>query len=110
MGVNYYTMLMNDATNFLAGLSVVALISVWVWFVKVKKSLKEELIDPAIDPIKDKITALEKKVASLESNDKDLARKLETQFNSLKESLATTNQKLAQMQGSLDIIINRLEK
>lgn len=103
-------MLMNEATNFLAGLSVVGLISVWVWFVKVKKHLKEELIDPAIAPINTEIALLKQDVSSLKANDKDLANKMDTQFNTIKESLAITNQSIAKMQGSLDIIVNRLEK
>lgn len=101
---------MNEAQHFLTGLSVVGLISVWIWFVKVKRHLKEELIDPALSPINTEIALLKQEITSLKANDKDLSAKLESQFNALKESLAITNQSIAKMQGSLDIIINRLEK
>lgn len=101
---------MEEALKYIAGISTVGFVGLFVWFLKIKKTLKEELVDPVVDPLKNDIEALKKDVASLKLNDKDLADKLEAQFNSVKESLATTNQSIAKMQGSLDIIVKRLEK
>lgn len=101
---------MEEASKYIAGLSAAGLLAIFVWFLKIKKTLKEELVDPEIKNLNDRLTILEDEVKSLKANDKDLAEKLETQFNSVKESLAITNQNIAKMQGSLDIIVQRLEK
>ena len=101
---------MEEASKYIAGLSAAGLLAIFVWFLKIKKTLKEELVDPELKVLKDRLVLLENEVKALKENDKDLADKLETQFNSVKESLAITNQNIAKMQGSLDIIVQRLEK
>lgn len=101
---------MEEASKYIAGMSAVGLLAIFVWFLKIKKTLKEELVDPEIKVIKDRLLLVEAEVKALKENDKDLSDKLETQFNSVKESLAITNQNIAKMQGSLDIIVQRLEK
>jgi hypothetical protein len=101
---------MEEVSKYIAGLSAAGLLAIFVWFLKIKKTLKEELVDPEIKALNDRLKILEDAVKSLKANDKDLADKLETQFNSVKESLAITNQNIAKMQGSLDIIVQRLEK
>ena len=101
---------MEEASKYIAGMSAVGLLAVFVWFLKIKNTLKEELVDPEIKVIKDRLLLVEAEVKALKENDKDLSDKLETQFNSVKESLAITNQNIAKMQGSLDIIVQRLEK
>lgn len=101
---------MEEVSKYIAGLSAAGLLAIFVWFLKIKKTLKEELVDPEIKALNDRLKILEEAVKSLKANDKDLAEKLETQFNSVKESLAITNQNIAKMQGSLDIIVQRLEK
>lgn len=101
---------MENTYEYIAGLSAAGLLAIFVWFLKIKKTLKEELVDPEIKSLNDRLRILEDAVKSLKANDKDLAEKLETQFNSVKESLAITNQNIAKMQGSLDIIVQRLEK
>lgn len=101
---------MEEASKYIAGISAAGLLAIFVWFIKIKKTLKEELVDPEIKVIKDRLLLVEAEVKALKENDKDLSDKLETQFNSVKESLAQTNQSIAKMQGSLDIIVKRLEK
>lgn len=101
---------MEKVSEYITGLSAAGLLAIFVWFLKIKKTLKEELVDPEIKALNDRLKILEEAVKSLKANDKDLADKLETQFNSVKESLAITNQNIAKMQGSLDIIVQRLER
>ena len=101
---------MEKMPEYIAGLSAATLLAIFVWFLKIKKTLKEELVDPETKVIKDRLLLVEAEVKALKDNDKDLSNKLETQFNSVKESLAQTNQSIAKMQGSLDIIVKRLEK
>lgn len=101
---------MEKVSEYIAGLSAAGLLAIFVWFLKIKKTLKEELVDPELKVLKDRLLLLEAEVKDLKENDKDLSDKLETQFNSVKESLAITNQNIAKMQGSLDIIVQRLEK
>ena len=101
---------MEEVSKYIAGISAVGLLTIFVWFLKIKKTLKEELVDPEIKNVVDRLKIVEDEVKSLKENDKDLSDKLETQFNSVKESLAQTNQSIARMQGSLDIIAKRLEK
>lgn len=101
---------MEKIPEYIAGLSAASLLAIFVWFLKIKKTLKEELVDPELKILKDRLLLLEAEVKALKENDKDLSDKLETQFNSVKESLAITNQNIAKMQGSLDIIVQRLEK
>lgn len=101
---------MEEVSKYIAGISAVGLLTIFVWFLKIKKTLKEELVDPEIKNVLERLALVEAEVKALKENDKDLADKLETQFNSVKESLAQTNQSIARMQGSLDIIAKRLEK
>ena len=101
---------MEEVSKYIAGISAFGLLAIFVWFLKIKKTLKEELVDPEIKNVADRLKLVEDEVKSLKENDKDLSDKLETQFNSVKESLAQTNQSIARMQGSLDIIAKRLEK
>lgn len=101
---------MEKIPEYIAGLSAASLLAIFVWFLKIKKTLKEELVDPEMKILKDRMLLLEAEVKALKENDKDLSDKLETQFNSVKESLAITNQNIAKMQGSLDIIVQRLER
>lgn len=101
---------MGEILKYIEGITAVGLLGLFVWFLQIKKTLKEELVDPEIKNLKEKLGVLEDDVRALKANDKDLSEKLETQFNSVKESIALTNQSIAKMQGSLDIIIKRLEK
>jgi len=101
---------MQEVSKYITGISVVGLLTIFVWFLKIKKTLKEELVDPEIKNVLDRLALVEAEVKALKENNKALADKLETQFNSVKESLAQTNQSIARMQGSLDIIAKRLEK
>ncbi len=105
---------MKEVADYLAGLSAFGLLAVivWVikWFLTLKETLLKEVVKPALSPMKADIEQLQKDVASLKASDKDMAEKMEKQYNAIKDAQAITNQSLAKLQGSVDTLLSRLDK
>lgn len=101
---------MSELYGLLSGFSAFGLIVLILWVVKIKKTLKEELVDPEIQSLKKKLEEIENEIAALKKNDADLSFKLDKQLDSVKQSLSETNQSIAKMQGSLDLLIKQLVK
>lgn len=101
---------MSELNGLLSGVSAVGLLILFLWFVRVKRAIKEELVDPEIQSLKKKLEEIENEIATLKKNDADLSVKLEKQLDSVKQSLSETNQSIAKMQGSLDLLIKQLVK
>lgn len=101
---------MSETALYVAGGSIGGFISLWIWYLKVKKHLKEELVDPEVRDLKTIISAMQTDINSLKNADKQLTDKMDQQFDSVKQSLSVTNQSLAEMKGSLDLIVKQLVK
>jgi FtsZ-binding cell division protein ZapB len=101
---------MHDTVFYIAGGSIAGILSLWMWYLKVKKYLKEELVDPEIRQIRAIVALMQVDINALKNADKQLTDKMDQQFDSVKNSLAITNQSLAEMKGSLDLIVKQLVK
>ena len=101
---------MTEYAPYLEGLSLIGLLSVFFLVIKIKKTLREEIVMPEIDNVNKKIAQLSADITSLKANDQRLSDKLEEQFNEVKEKLSINTESLAKMQGTLDLIVKQLVK
>ena len=101
---------MTEYASYLEGLSLIGLLAVFFLVIKIKKTLREEIVMPEIDNVNKKIAQLSADITSLKANDQRLSDKLEEQFNEVKEKLSTNTESLAKMQGTLDLIVKQLVK
>ena len=101
---------MTEYATYLDGLSLIGLLAVFFLVIKIKKTLREEIVMPEIDNVNKKIAQLSADITSLKANDQRLSDKLEEQFNEVKEKLSTNTESLAKMQGTLDLIVKQLVK
>lgn len=101
---------MTEYAPYLEGLSLIGLFAVFFLVIKIKKTLREEIVMPEIENVNKKIAQLSSDITSLKANDQRLSDKLEEQFNEVKEKLSTNTESLAKMQGTLDLIVKQLVK
>ena len=101
---------MTEDSPYIEGLSLIGLLAVFFLVIKIKKTLREEIVMPEIDNVNKKISQLSADITSLKANDQRLSDKLEEQFNEVKEKLSTKTVPLAKMQGTLDLIVKQLVK
>ena len=101
---------MTEHVPYLEGLSLIGVLTVFFLVIKIKKTLREEIVMPEIDNVNKKIKQLSADIASLKANDQRLSDKLEEQFNEVKEKLSINTESLAKMQGTLDLIVKQLVK
>lgn len=92
------------------GGGAVGLLSVFLAYIRVKKAVKEELVEPEVNSMKKEIASMKTDIALLKNNDKELSSKVDHQFESVKFTLSETNQNIAKMQGTLDLLIKQLTK
>ena len=101
---------MTEYATYIEGLSLIGLLAVFFLVIKIKKTLREEIVMPEIDNVNKKISQLSADITALKANDQRLSDKLEEQFNEVKEKLSTNTESLAKMQGTLDLIVKQLVK
>ena len=101
---------MTEYAPYLEGLSLIGLLAVFFLVIKIKKTLREEIVMPEIENVNKKIAQLSADITSLKANDQRLSDKLEEQFNEVKEMLSINTESLAKMQGTLDLIVKQLVK
>lgn len=101
---------MTEYAAYIEGLSLIGLLAVFFLVIKIKKTLREEIVMPEIENVNKKIAQLSADITSLKANDQRLSDKLEEQFNEVKEKLSTNTESLAKMQGTLDLIVKQLVK
>lgn len=101
---------MSEISGVLSGVSAFGLVLLVLSFIKVKKTIKEELVDPEIENVKKELDEIKKEITALKESDADLSIKLEKQLDSVKQALSETNQSIAKMQGSLDLLIKQFTK
>ena len=101
---------MTEYAAYIEGLSLIGLLAVFFLVIKIKKTLREEIVMPEIDNVNKKIAQLSADITSLKANDQRLSDKLEEQFNEVKEKLSINTESLAKMQGTLDLIVKQLVK
>lgn len=100
----------DELWGFFFGGSVVGFLALILWLVKVKKTVKAEIVDPEIENIRKEMQEIKKEIEVLKNNDANFDIKLDRKLDSVKQSLSETNQSIAKMQGSLDLLIKQLVK
>jgi len=100
----------NELMGFIYGASAIGFLALILWLIKVKRTIKSELVDPEVENLRKEIQGVKKEIEILKQKDVDLDIKLDKKLDSVKQSLSETNQSIAKMQGSLDLLIKQLVK
>lgn len=102
-----------DMTEFIAYLpqiNIIGILCLAIFFVKLRSGLKADIVMPEIDLVRKDISSLKIKIEKLEDNDAKIGEKFDVQFNEVKAQLYEQSQNLAKMQGTLDLLIQKLLK
>ena len=101
---------MGDTQNLLAALGVGGMITLFFLYIRLKNTLKKEIVDPDIERLEGKIAILEKsmgdKMSRVEENTSRSIASLDKKFDELNSKFDSTSQKVSQMQGMLTAIFN----
>lgn len=101
---------MTEIIAYLPQINVIGIICLIIFFVKLRSGLKADIVMPEIDLVKKEIHSLKIKIEKLEDNDAKMGDKFDVQFNEVKAQLSEQSQNLAKMQGTLDLLIQKLVK
>jgi hypothetical protein len=105
---------MGDTNTLLAGLSIGGLVSLFFIYIRLKKHLKEEIVDPDIRDLKREIDALKEdfggKLTALQDDRALLSSKIDTKFAELNRKLDKQAQDVAKMQGMLTAMFNGIRE
>lgn len=99
-----------DISSVLAGVSLVGVISIIIGWIRVKHTLKEEIVDPEISQIKLMMTTWQeqfaRKLAKVEEENNRMSDKLDRKFDELNSKMDKNSQVVSQMQGMLTAMFN----
>lgn len=101
---------MTEIVAYLPQINIVGIVCLAIFFVKLRSGLKADIVMPEIDLVRKDINSLKAKIEKLEYNDVKIGEKFDVQFNEVKAQLAEQSQNLAKMQGTLDLLIQKLVK
>lgn len=101
---------MTEIIAYLPQINVIGIICLIIFFVKLRSGLKADIVMPEIDLLKKEMHMLKVKIEKLEDNDVKIGERFEVQFNEVKAQLYEQSQNLAKMQGTLDLLIQKLVK
>ena len=73
-------------------------------------SSSADIVMPEIQLVRDDMKSLVSRLEKLEGNYEKIGDKFDVQFNELKAQIADQSQNLAKMQGTLDLLIQKLVK
>lgn len=104
---------MSEIQPYLSEISIAGLLGLFVWFLRLKRSLKAELVDPDITRIDNDLKALraefEKQLAAVKEDNQKMSDKLDRKFDELNIKLDKNSQAVSSMQGMLTVIFNGLK-
>lgn len=103
-------MSMTEIVTYLPQINIIGIVCLAIFFVKLRSGLKADIVMPEIEIVKKEMHALKVKIEKLEDNDVKIGEKFDVQFNEMKAQLSEQSQKLAKMQGTLDLLIQKLVK
>ena len=103
-------MSMTEIVTYLPQINIIGIVCLAIFFVKLRSGLKADIVMPEIEIVKQEMHALKIKIEKLEDNDAKIGEKFDVQFNEMKAQLSEQSQKLAKMQGTLDLLIQKLVK
>lgn len=101
---------MTEIIAYLPQINIIGIICLAIFFVKLRSGLKADIVMPEIELVRTDLNALKAKIEKLEDNDVKIGEKFDVQFNEVKAQLSEQSQNLAKMQGTLDLLIQKLVK
>ena len=103
-------MYMGEVQTLIATLGAGGMITLFFLIMRLKRTLKEEIVDPDIKRLEDKIMSLEKdmssKISRMEENTSRSVANLDKKFDEMNSKFDITSQKVSQMQGMLTAMFN----
>ena len=109
-GRNDYYMVMTEIVTYLPQINIIGIVCLAIFFVKLRSGLKADIVMPEIELVRDDMKTLVERLEKLEGNYEKIGDKFDVQFNELKAQLSEQSQNLAKMQGTLDLLIQKLVK
>ena len=101
---------MTEIIAYLPQINVIGIICLIIFFVKLRSGLKADIVMPEIQLVRDDMKTLVSRLEKLEGNYEKIGDKFDVQFNELKAQISEQSQNLAKMQGTLDLLIQKLVK
>ena len=101
---------MNDIISYLPQINIIGIVCLAIFFVKLRSGLKADIVMPEIELVRDDMKSLVARLEKLEGNYEKIGDKFDVQFNELKAQISEQSQNLAKMQGTLDLLIQKLVK
>lgn len=101
---------MTEIIAYLPQINIIGIVCLVIFFVKLRSGLKADIVMPEIELVRDDMKTLVMRLEKLEGNYEKIGDKFDVQFNELKAQLAEQSQNLAKMQGTLDLLIQKLVK
>lgn len=101
---------MSEIISYLPQINVIGIICLVVFFVKIRSGLKSDIVMPEIANVMKEIKLVEDRVQNLEYANAKIGEKFDAQFNSMNAQLAEQSANIAKMQGTLDLLIQKLVK
>lgn len=103
---------MNEFSYALAGFGFAGIVGVIIGYIRLKHSLKEEIVDPDINSLKmfinTKLTDFEQRLAKVEDDGQKMSDKIDHKFEEVNAKLDRNSQAVSTMQGMLTAIFNGL--
>lgn len=103
-------MVMTEIITYLPQINIIGIVCLAIFFVKLRSGLKADIVMPEIELVRDDMKTLVERLEKLEGNYEKIGDKFDVQFNELKAQLSEQSQNLAKMQGTLDLLIQKLVK
>lgn len=101
---------MTEIIAYLPQINIIGIICLVIFFVKLRSGLKADIVMPEIELVRDDMKTLVSRLEKLEGNYEKIGDKFDIQFNELKAQISEQSQNLAKMQGTLDLLIQKLVK
>jgi uncharacterized coiled-coil protein SlyX len=101
---------MSEIISYLPQINIIGIICLVICFVKIRSGLKADIVMPEIENVMKEIKLVEDRVQSLEYANAKIGEKFDAQFDSMKAQLSEQSSNIAKMQGTLDLLIQKLVK
>lgn len=103
---------MNDIAYSLAAGGFAGVIGVIIGYIRVKRYLKEELVNPDVERLDNDLKAMkadfERKLADVKEVNQHLSQKLDKKFDELNAKIDKNSQVVSSVQGMLTVMFNGL--
>ena len=104
---------MGDTQTILATLGAGGVIALFFLYIRLKKTLKEEIVDPDINDIRKELNQMKsefnKELATVKEDGQKMSDKIDRKFDEVNKKLDQNSQAVSQMQGMLTAMFNGLQ-